>query len=271
MPSKNGRSSFSVVLSIGLMHIPLKLYSTSKEEKISFKMISPDGNPVKQKLFDSVTDEEVQRDELKKGYPDGDSLAIFTKEEIDSLDSHKSNVIDVQEFVPLSSINHLEIEKSFQMNPDSKMRSDKAFKALNLILTKKKRAGVAKWYSRGRESLVVIAPHGKGLVLHQMFYSTEVKYFELDCANVDVNKAELELFGELIDSQSVPAYGDMNKNPGLYRDCYIDRVHDVLNAKRIGTPVDKALSKPKQIGGDLASVLQASVKAKPKTRKKKAS
>jgi len=271
MASANGRSSASISLTLGLMSVPVKMYSATSDHKgkVSFNQISPAGNTVKQKLFDSVTDTEVQRKELRKGYRDGDDMIIFEAEEIKALESHKACTVQIEQFVPLRTVNMAHVEKTYNCNPDPKAGVDKAFLALSMVMAAKEVGGVAKWYARGRENLVVITGNGESIQVHQMKYENEINDFVPDCAKVDVHEQELALLGQLVDNQTVDSYGHSDENPSLYRDCYAERVREAVDAKRSGGQVKAAKKADAPVGGDLLSMLQASVKQAPAPAKKK--
>ena len=264
MASKNGRSSASVSITFGLLTIPCKLYLSAREEKVSFNMVTSDGNPVKQKLVDSVTGEEVNRAETQKGYKHLDKYVVFTKDEIAALDAVKNNVVAIEEFVPTSTIDPLHVEKSYHADVDPKSGADKTFQALVMALAKKKRSAVAKWYSRGKEHLVTITPRDGGLVFNQMFYATEVRSFEPNCAKMDVSDEEIELLGELIDDETVKKFGNAKNNPELYRDSYVDRVNKAVQQKLDGGEVTTEKLAAAPVGGDLMSMLRKQKKSKKK-------
>src|ERR1700743_1513555 len=77
--------------------IPIKVYLASTEEdKTEFNLISPEGNRIEQKCFDSVSNKEYARADLHSGYEyeKGKFLKI-TSDELDSLSN--GNKIELQE------------------------------------------------------------------------------------------------------------------------------------------------------------------------------
>jgi non-homologous end joining protein Ku len=129
-----------------------------------------------------------------------------------------------------------------------------------MTLAAKEVGGVAKWYAKGRENLVVITGNGESIQVHQMKYENEINKFSPECAKVDVHEQELAFLGLLIDSQTVESYGHSDDNPSLYRDCHAERVREAVNDKRAGVQVKASKKAGSPVGGDLLSMLQASVK-----------
>ena len=54
---------------------------------------------------------------------------------------------------------------------------EKPYRLLADAMVKSGRVAIAELVSRGKEQLVLIRPHRKGLVLHTMYYADEVRDF----------------------------------------------------------------------------------------------
>src|SRR3989304_2130269 len=168
------RATASGTVSFGLVSIPCKFYTACSSESVQFKMITPKGNKVKQKIFDAVTDEEVERNACLKGYEHvKDQFVTFTSEELEALESERNNLIDINEFVPLASVDLLAVEKSYYLGADK--GGDKGYLLLAKTLETTGKVAVGRWDARGKEQLVILRPYNGGLLLHQMFYTNEVR------------------------------------------------------------------------------------------------
>lgn len=229
------RSVASVVVSWGLVSIGIKLYKSAKSEKVSFKLINPNtGNTTKQKLFDSVTMEEVDRGGTVKGYEYmKDHFVQFTDEEIANMQAEKRDTLDIKEFVPASEIDPLHVEETFYTGPNKAM--DKSYRLLYEVLKTTKQAAVGTMVSRGKEHLVVLRSYQHGIVLHQMFYDTEVRAFDEMCAQIDINKKELDLGKALAKQLAVKSF-DKSK----YRDHFIEKVNAAVETKLQGGEITAA-------------------------------
>jgi DNA end-binding protein Ku len=227
-----GRSVANIIVSFGMYNIGMKLYLTASPEKVSFNMLNPKtNNRVKQQLVDAVTGEFVDRNDTVKGFEySKNNFVTFTDEEINNISSNKKNTIDIKEFVPLNTIDFLNIEKSFYSGPDKGM--DRPYTVLYRALSSTKSAAVGIWISNGKEHLVVIRPYKHGLLMHQMFYETEIRSFDNMCAKMRISSVELELSTMLIERTRNDEF-DIKK----YRDTFIDKVKRVADKKIKGTEI----------------------------------
>lgn len=247
------RSVASATISFGLVSIPVKFYLTASPESVHFNMITPSGNRVKQLLVDAVTGEEVDRSTCQKGYEYAKGqFVIFTPEELKSLGDNDGGSMEIVEFIPVDSLNVLEIEKSHYL--DVGKGGDKAYRLFVAALKKLGKLGVAQWTNRGRQHLVILGVQGECLVAHQMFYKSEVREFELDCAKYDPREIEVDMACKLIDALSTESY-DSSK----YKNTYVERVETAASAKCAGKVVNDVKEPTAKQNSDLFVMLQASL------------
>ncbi len=253
------RAVSSATITFGLVSIPVKLYVSASSESVSFNQITPAGNRVKQKLVDSVTGDEVERDTLLKGYEHSKGeYVVFKPEEIKALEAEKSPVMSITEFVPLTSVDLLGVEKSYYLGPDK--GGDSPYALLSSTLDKTSTVAVARWANRGKEQLVVIRSYKGGLVLHQMFYSNEVRPFEdvmEKVAKIVPDPAEVELSEMLVKKLRKDGF-----DPSKYQDEYSVRVLEAVAQKVKGEAVTtiKTAAGPAKTS-NLAAALKASLEA----------
>src|SRR5258708_38345287 len=96
-------------------------------------------------------------------------------------------------------------------------------------MTAKSKVAVGRWAARGKEQLVLIRPYGKdGLILHQLYYATEVRAFaEIDTgATFKFSDKEHELAEKLIEQLSTDSF-----EPEKYSDSYSQRVDVAVQQK----------------------------------------
>ena len=249
------RSTGSATISFGLVAIPVKLYLTASEDRVSFKMIAPKTkNRVNQKIVDSVTGEEVNRGECLSGYEyKKNSIVVFTDEELATMGApaDKKDSIEIDQFVP-NELSPLRVEKSYFIGPQK--GADKAYTLLRMLLNKSNKMAVGKWYARGKEHLVAITPHEDGLLVHQMYYNTEMRSFDNTCAKLQVTDAELAMGLQLVNHLSKPVF-DVSE----YHDGFVQSVAAAAETKINGGTLaldDKPATAPST---DLMAALQASL------------
>ena len=165
------RAIASGTISFGLVSIPVKLYTAATSEQVRFNMLHEKcGSRIKQQLYCPVDDEIVPRRDTVKGYEFGDKMYVrFDDEELKALEAQRDSSINIVEFVPLSSFDLIQVEKSYYLGPDK--GGDKAYRLLNQAMTTAKKVAVGTWASKGKEQLIVIRPYQDGLLFHQLFYA----------------------------------------------------------------------------------------------------
>ncbi len=270
------RAVASVSMNFGLMAIPTKVYLGASSEGFSFNRITPDGNRTKQKIFDAVTDEEVQQKDCQKGYEvEPGKYVILTDEELESI-VEKDNSLQIQEFVDEKNFSDVMIEKFYWLAPDK--GAERAYRLFAEAIGREGKMAIGTWISRGKDNLVVIRAVGDQLMMAQAYYSNEIRSFAYNFSPSLVPKEqELELAKMLIDKFSSPKM-DLTK----YRDQYAERVRSLIDAK-INNETPVVPTAPKAQVLDLLEMLKASLSAptpqpaaspapkdeEPKTKKKK--
>lgn len=252
----SNRAMASATISFGLVTVPVKVYAATSSEALSFNMITPGGNRVKQKLVDAVSGEEVERDQCLKGYEYAkDQFVTFSKEELTKLDSENTKMMEIQEFVDADSVNPLFIEKVYFLGPDK--GGDRGYALLAQTMASMKKVAVAQWTNRGRDHLVLIAPFQDGLCLFQCFYKDEVRDFDIDVAKLaPMSKPEEVVAKKLVSMLSTGAF-----DPSKYHDRYAKRVKDAVEQKIAGKEITVPAEAPKTNVLDLYEALKASIEA----------
>src|ERR1700722_20181038 len=151
----------SLTLSFGLVAIPVKLYSaTDTSEHISFHFLrAKDGSRVRQQYVAVKDGKLVERAGMAKGYEFAkDRFVLFTPQELKELEEKTSSAIDINEFVPLESVDPIYFAGTYFLAPEK--GGAKPYALLATALTRSRQCAVGRWISRGKEHLVVIRPFG---------------------------------------------------------------------------------------------------------------
>jgi len=250
------RAISSATISFGLVAIPVKLYTATSSQQVSFNMLHPETKTrVQQQYITPATGEVVNRSTLVKGYEYArGQYVVFTEEELKGLEAERSNGIDIAEFVPLPSVDLLHVEKSYYLGPDK--GGDKAYRLLTESMKRTNKVAVGRWAARGKEQLVLIRPYKTGLLLHQMFYANEVRaYDEVETgATFEFKEIELSLAEKLIAELSTDAF-----HPEGYKDEYATRVLAAVEQKVAGEQIHVAQEVPKAQVIDLFEALKQSL------------
>lgn len=227
----------SGTISFGLVSIPIKMYTAAAAGGVAFNMLHAKcGSRIKQQTFCPTCNEVVQRNELVRGYEYAkDQYVRFTDEELKGLEGETSKVIDIAEFVPLPKVDPVYFEKSYYLGPDK--GGEKAYRLLSDAMAQADRVALATFVMRGKESLVLIRPAQKGLMLHTMYFADEVRDFgEVDKGEgAKMREGELQLALRLIEELSHEDF-----KPEQYHDEYRTRVLEMASAKAEGQEVTAA-------------------------------
>jgi len=251
-----------------LVSIPIKLYTAASSESVSFNMLHGKcGNRIKQQTFCPVCNEKVERNELVRGYEfSKEQYVRLSEEELKSLEGESSRVIDIAEFVPLPSVDPIYFEKSYYLGPDK--GGEKAYRLLADAMAKADRVALATFVMRGKESLVLIRPADKGLMLHTMYFADEVRDFgEVEKGEgAKIREGELELAEKLIAELTHDEF-----KPEQYKDEYRQRVLDLVNTKVEGKEITAAAAPAERAQViDLMDALRASLGKTPAGKRKAA-
>src|SRR5437762_6592435 len=100
------RSIGSGTISFGLVSIPIKLYTAVSAKSVSFNMLHKAcGSRLKQQLICATEGVVVERSDTIKGFEYArDQYANFCDEELKSLEAARTDILELVEFVPASSV-----------------------------------------------------------------------------------------------------------------------------------------------------------------------
>jgi len=219
-------------LTFGLISMPMRMFTAARGERISFNQLhNVCHSRLKQPLFCPVCNRNVERSEIVKGYEyEKDQYVLFSEEELDKIEPSSAHVMEILEFVKLDEMDPLYFDSSYYLSPE-----DAGVKAYKLLFDAMKESGygaIAKLTMHQREHIVIIRPGSKGMTLHTMFYSNEIRAAEaVPTDKVEVKEPEKKLALQLIESLAAPF------EPQKYRDEYQENVRAMIAAKLKGQQI----------------------------------
>src|SRR5690349_2782115 len=100
--SMAARSIGSGTISFGLVSIPIKLFTATSPQNVSFNQLHKKcGSRLKQQLLCPVDNEVVPRTDIVKGFEyQKDKYVQFSDEELKKLEAERTDRLDIVEFVP---------------------------------------------------------------------------------------------------------------------------------------------------------------------------
>jgi DNA end-binding protein Ku len=222
-------------LTFGLISMPVHISAAARGERISFNQLHKVCNSrVKQPLFCPVCNRHVERNEIVKGYEyEKDQYVLFNEDELDKIEPSSARVMEILEFVKQDEIDPVYYDASYYIAPED--AGLKPYLLLEKAMQESGYAAIAKLTMHQREHIVFLRPGAKGMTLHTMFYSNEIRAAEvIPTDKIQLKDQELKLAEQLISSLAVPF------EPQKYKDEYQTNVRAMIDAKLKGREVTEA-------------------------------
>ena len=156
------RAMWSGEIAFGLVTIPAKLYTATKDLTPSFHQLHTEcGSRISMARRCGKCNRDVEWGEIGKGYEvTKGEYALFTKEELKKLEGDDSGGgIDIVEFIDPKDVDLVYVGKSYWVGPGGK--SARGFDLLREALQRSGRVAVAKVKIRTRTQLGLLRPYGK--------------------------------------------------------------------------------------------------------------
>jgi DNA end-binding protein Ku len=250
------RSIWNGTISVGLAHVPIKLYSATENKTVSFHEVHlSDGARLEHKRICSKEDKEVPYKEVVRGFEvAADEFVVLDKDEVAAAAGSRGKVIEIEEFVPDDEIDPVFYEKTYYVGPRD---DDEAYRVFLAALEETARVGIGRFTFHNREYLAAVRALDDVLALHTMrFHDEIVRGDELDVASPGkgASKQEVEMASQLVDSLH------REFDPGDYEDSYREAVLDLISRKAKGEEIEAEAEEPEEETDDLMAALQASLK-----------
>ena len=243
-------------IQFSLVNIPIRIYNAiDTSEKLSFNLLSKEtNNPVKYEKRDKLTGEVLKQEDIVKGYQyEPGQFVIVEPEDFEKVKLKSTRLIEIEGFVDASEVHHTLFDAPYFAGPDGDVAA-KTYALLCKTLKESGKVGVGKVVLRDRESIVLLTPHEKGLLLYKLRYPNEVrKMDEVPSLNEEeADKEQLKMANMLVDSMT-KKFADIEM-----KDKYNDALREVIEAKIEGKEiVTIEEEEPKVV--DIMTALKASI------------
>jgi DNA end-binding protein Ku len=250
------RSIWNGTISVGLAHVPIKLYSATESKTVSFHEVHlKDGARLEHKRICSKEDKEVPYKEVVKGFEvAADEFVVLEKDEVAAAAGARGKVIEIEEFVPDDEIDPVFYEKTYYVG----CRDDgEAYRVFHEALKQTERVGIGRFTFHNREYLAAVRALDDVLALHTMRFHDEIvrgEELDLDTPGKGPAKKEVEMASQLVDSLH------REFDPDDYEDTYREAVLALIDRKAKGEEVEVEEEEPEEETSDLMAALQASLK-----------
>jgi DNA end-binding protein Ku len=172
--SGGARSFWSGTISFGLVSVPVSLFPAQRSVRVSLRMLSPDGTPLKREYFDPDTGRSLDAGDIVRGYEvEPGQYVVVSDEELDALEPQKSRDIDLRLFVDRREIDPAYFDRAYFLVPAGE--STKAYRLLAETMEAEDRAGIATFVMRGKEYLIAILAENGILRAETLRFADELR------------------------------------------------------------------------------------------------
>jgi DNA end-binding protein Ku len=222
-----GRSFWSGTISIGLVNVPVKLYTMIREQSYSFHFLRKnDGCPLRYQRVCTYDNEVVEWADVARGYEvQKGEFITFTKEELDAIRPESDRRIKIDKFIQYLGVDPLYFQNNYILGPDE---AGDAYGLLYSALDKRGMAGIGRYTMRTKEYPVLIHAYKGALILTTLRYPNEV----IDPGTLkdikalkEPGKKELELAYKILENLT----GDFDITE--YKDTYRENVEKLIKKK----------------------------------------
>jgi DNA end-binding protein Ku len=235
------RSIWSGSITIGLVNVPVKLYSMIYNKGVSFHFLhKTDGQPLKYVKMCTKDDKIVPWNEVIRGYEvTKNEYVTFEKEELDEAKPESDRRIRISKFVDYFSVDPVYFDRTYALMPD---KNKEAYSLLLTVLEKKNKAGAGRITLRTKEYPALVHTYKGALVLTTLRYAYDVvnpNDFEDLQKLKEPDKAELDLAIKIVTDLS----GEFDITQ--FEDTYMQRVEKLIAQKLKGEKI--YVEKPPEI------------------------
>jgi DNA end-binding protein Ku len=154
------RAYWKGYLKLSLVSCPIALFpATSEREKISFHQINKKtGNRIKYRKVDAESGDEVESEDIIKGYEVGKGEYLeLDPEELEAVAIESKRVIDIDEFVPKKEIDELYFGNPYYIVPDGEVGMQ-AFAVIREAIKQQGMVAIGKVVFTSREHIIALEP-----------------------------------------------------------------------------------------------------------------
>ena len=229
------RATWKGFLKVSLVNIPIKVFpATESGSTISFNQLHGECRTrIQQKKWCPHCNREVSSSEVVKGYEfEKGHWVVVADEDLEKVRTESTRVIDLVQFADESAIDPMYVDRTYYLAPDGGVAGD-AFAVMRDGM--KGKVGVGKLALYGREYLVAVRPHERGIVMHTLHHAAEIRGIdqveELNSVATKVKPEEARLARQIIESFEGPL------DLATYKDEYQEGLKAIIDAKIAGQEI----------------------------------
>lgn len=248
------RAIWTGAVGFGLVNIPIKLYSAVQDSSLDLDMLDKNDNAnIKFMRVNAETGKEVPWGNIVRGYKLDGRYVVLGDDDFKQASPDKTKIIEINEFVQETEVNTMLYENSYYLEPTK--AGAKPYILLRDALQKTGKVGIGTFVLRSKESVVVIKPLEKVMVLNKIRFAEEIRESkDIEIPDTKTNANELKMAIALI--EQLTGEFDISK----YKDTYTERLMKLIKAKAKGKKLtEPAMRVVHSKTKDLMSQLKASL------------
>jgi DNA end-binding protein Ku len=162
-------------ISFGLVSIRVQLFTATEERGIAFHQVhASDGGRIRYRRVCTVDGEDVGFAEIAKGYELANGeLVVLTDEDFAELPLPSGRAINVLSFAQAETVDPIRLSRCYYCDPVG--ADAKPYRLLCEALERTGKVAMVKVALRGRESVAMLRPHDRVLVLQLLLWPDEVR------------------------------------------------------------------------------------------------
>jgi DNA end-binding protein Ku len=229
----SSRASWRGFLKLSLVSCPIRIMpAVTQSSRVRFhNLVRGTEQRIEMRAHDAETGEELEREELVKGYEaEKGRFVIVSDEELEALEVEGSRMLDLDTFVPRDEVDRVYYEDGYYLAPDGPV-ADETFRVVRAALEKTKMIGIGHFVLSNRERVVAVETRAKGLLMTTLRAASEVRKPAEVFADVREEKTDpkaVALAGEIIDKMS----GKFD--PAQFEDRFETALRKLVEAKAKG-------------------------------------
>ncbi len=214
--------------------VPLKLYAGIEDRRVHFRLLhAEDLVPVKQRLVNPKTGDEVAYGDALRGYPTDDGrMVVLNQAELEALQPESSRDLEVLRFVDPGELPHTWYDRPYFLGPDGESARS-AWEALADALERTGRTGIVRWTMRKKRYRGALRLHdGVPLLVTLRSASEVLSSIELEApGGRPLTSNEEEMARQLVEMLAGPF------EPEEWEDTWRGRVMELIRAKAEGQTI----------------------------------
>ena len=229
------RPTWKGFLKISLVSIPIKVFpATESRGALSFNQLHAECRTrIQQKRWCPQCNREVPNSEIVKGYEfENGRYVVLSADDFDKVRPESTRVIDLVQFADDSAIDPMYVDRAYYLAPDGRMAGD-AFAVMREGM--KGKVGIGKLALYGREYLVAVKSHERGIVMYTLHHAAEIRSInaveELNSVATTVKPEEVKLAKQVIATFEGPL------DLAHYKDEYQEGLKRIIDAKIAGEEI----------------------------------